>query len=94
MQRSYTMNWLVKVKDKAVKSLAKIDRKQAAKIWCFLEVELPAMPHPRSSGKALHGEFKGMWRYRVGDYRIICEIIDDELVVVAIEVEHRSKVYK
>jgi mRNA interferase RelE/StbE len=88
------MNWSVKIKDKAVKSLAKIDRKQAARIWRFLEVELPEMPHPRSSGKSLHGEFKGMWRYRVGDYRILCEIIDDELVVVAIEVEHRSKVYK
>jgi mRNA-degrading endonuclease RelE of RelBE toxin-antitoxin system len=45
------MNWSVKIKDKAVKALAKIDRKQADKIWQFLEVDLPAMPNPRQAVK-------------------------------------------
>jgi mRNA interferase RelE/StbE len=86
-------NWSVKIKDKAVKALAKIDRKQADKIWQFLEVELPAMPNPRSSGKALQGDLKGLWRYRVGDYRLIVQIHDNELVILVIEIGHRKDVY-
>ncbi|MEN9597687.1 MAG: hypothetical protein RL236_2121 [Pseudomonadota bacterium] len=88
------MNWSVQIKEKAVKSLAKINRKDAEAIWYFLESELPTMENPRQKGKALVGEFRGMWRYRIGDYRIICEIQDQKVIVMVIEVEHRSKVYK
>ena len=87
-------NWLINVRDKAVKALAKIDRKEADKIWHFLEVELPAMSNPRASGKALKGDFKGLWRYRVGDYRLIAQIKDSELVVFVVEIGHRKNVYK
>lgn len=52
------------------------------------------MENPRQKGKALVVEFRGMWRYRIGDYRIICEIQDQKVTVMVIEVEHRSKVYK
>lgn len=45
-------------------------------------------------GKALSGNKAGFWRYRVGDYRIICDIEDEELVILVVEVNHRSKVYK
>lgn len=88
------MNWSVQIKEKAVKSLAKIHRKDAETIWHFLETELPTMKNPRQKGKALVGEFKGMWRYRIGNYRIICEIQDKQVTVMVVEVEHRSKVYK
>ncbi len=87
-------NWLIKVRDKAVKSLANIDRKEAAKIWHFIEAELPAMANPRSSGKALHGEFKGLWRYRIGNYRVICQIKDKELIILAVDLAHRKDIYK
>jgi mRNA interferase RelE/StbE len=88
------MNWSVNVRDKAVKALAKIDRTDAAKIWHFLEVELPAMNHPRASGKALKGDFKGLWRYRVGNYRVIAQIHDNELVILIVDVGNRKDVYK
>ena len=94
MQDSYMTNWQVKINDKAVKSLAKIDRNKAAKIWHFLEIELPAMTNPRLSGKALQGEFKGLWRYRVGDYRLICQIKDNELIILVIEIGHRKNIYR
>ena len=94
MQDGYMTNWQVKVNDKAVKSLAKIDRNKAAKIWYFLEIELTAMTNPRLSGKALQGEFKGLWRYRVGDYRLICQIKDGELIILVIEIGHRKDIYR
>lgn len=52
------------------------------------------MANPRSSGKALQGEFKGLWRYRIGDYRVICQIKDKELVILVIDLAHRKDIYK
>ncbi|NOS87711.1 MAG: type II toxin-antitoxin system RelE/ParE family toxin [Methylococcaceae bacterium] len=80
------------MQDKAVRSLAKIDRIAAAKIWRFLELELPNMANPRLTGKALQGEFKGLWRYRVGDYRVICQIKDKELLILVIDTAHRKNI--
>ncbi len=88
------MTWTIKIRDGVRKTIQKLDQQNRSRIVNFLNRDLLLLDNPRQSGKALTGKFKGMWRYRVGDYRIICEIIDDELVVVAIEVEHRSKVYK
>ena len=48
---------------------------------------------PRDSGKPLTGSYKGYWRYRIGDYRLLCEIRDEELVIVALDVGHRSNIY-
>lgn len=87
-------NWLIEVNDKAVKSLARIDRKQATKIWHFLEAELPVMTNPRTTGKALQGGLKGLWRYRIGDYRLICEIKDKEIVVLVLDIDHRKDIYR
>ena len=56
--------------------------------------ELEGIEDPRSKGKALTGTLRGLWRYRVGDYRIICSIIDDELIIVAVEVGHRREIYR
>ena len=47
----------------------------------------------RDSGKPLTGNYKGYWRYRIGDYRLLCEIRDEELVIVALDVGHRSNIY-
>ncbi|MEY0834529.1 type II toxin-antitoxin system RelE/ParE family toxin, partial [Providencia alcalifaciens] len=48
---------------------------------------------PRQSGKSLKGELGEFWRYRVGDYRILCEIRDDELVILATTIGHRKEIY-
>jgi len=55
---------------------------------------LANLDNPRQYGKSLEGKFKGLWRYRVGNYRIICDIRDTEVLIIAVEIGHRSKVYK
>lgn len=55
--------------------------------------ELGQLEDPRSRGKALSANLAGLWRYRIGDYRLLCDIQDDKLIVVAFEFDHRSKVY-
>lgn len=52
-----------------------------------------SLEDPRDAGKALTGNLRTYWRYRVGDYRVICEIRDTELVIVAVEIGHRREVY-
>ncbi|MFZ2727376.1 MAG: type II toxin-antitoxin system RelE/ParE family toxin [Methylococcaceae bacterium] len=78
----------------ATKTLARFDINQRNQIFNFLKVTLPNLDNPRQMGKALTGNFKGLWRYRIGDYRVICEIIDNELIIVAIEIGHRKDIYK
>lgn len=88
------MKWSIEVKKKALNELSKINRDDRVKIGFFLNETLADLDNPRQHGKALEGKFKGLWRYRVGNYRIICDIRDNELVIIAVEIGHRSKVYK
>ena len=88
------MKWTINFDKYAFKSLSKIDKNAQTKILNFLKVDLLSLESPCQKGKALQGKFKGLWRYRVGDYRIICNIIDNELVIIAVEIGHRSRVYK
>ncbi|KXT84133.1 RelE/StbE replicon stabilization toxin [Streptococcus sp. DD11] len=59
-----------------------------------MKKRLDGLSNPRQIGKALLGPYKGLWRYRVGNYRVICQIIDDQLLVLALEVGHRKEIYK
>ena len=77
---------------KAKKSFLKLDKTIQKQIQKFIE-KLEAMSDPRVSGKMLAGNLLGFWRYRVGDYRLLCKIIDKELVIVVVEVGHRREVY-
>jgi mRNA interferase RelE/StbE len=88
------MTWTISFDKYALKALSKLDKPNRNRILQFLKVDLLGLNNPRQIGKALTGKFKGMWRYRVGDYRIICEIVDTELIIVAVVIEHRSNVYK
>ena len=56
--------------------------------------EIAKLEDPRSRGKALTGNLAGVWRYRVGDYRILCDINDGRLVILVVDVAHRREVYK
>ncbi len=87
------MAWKIEVSAKADKSLRKLDRQVARKIVAAL-AELAELDDPRSRGKALTGNLVGLWRYRVGDYRLLCLIDDEVLVVLVVDVAHRSKVYR
>ncbi len=76
----------------AQKQFKKLDSAIQKRIKDYTQ-ELQTLENPRDRGRALVGNLSGFWRYRVGDYRIICEIIDSELIIYAIDIAHRSKVY-
>lgn len=76
----------------AEKSFAKLDKPVKQRISNFLEERV--VPNPNLLKQSLHGNKKGLWKYRVGDYRIICDIQDQELIVLIIDIGHRSEIYK
>ncbi len=76
----------------ALRQLRKLDRATARRIVDYLD-DVARLGDPRSRGKALVGDRSGIWRYRVGDYRILCELVDAELLIVALEVGHRGAIY-
>ncbi len=77
---------------KANKQFRKLDAVTQKRVKNYTS-ELQTLENPRSRGSALVGNLAGLWRYRVGDYRLICHINDDELVILCLEIAHRSKVY-
>jgi mRNA interferase RelE/StbE len=66
--------------------------KRMVKAW--IEKNLIGCADPRQHGKGLTANRSGQWRYRIGDYRLICQIEDDRLVILALNIGHRSEVYK
>ena len=76
----------------AKKDLKKLDKSIQKKVSAYLD-EVAEIKNPRSRGKALIGNLMGMWRYRVGDYRILCKIKDEELIILVLEVGHRKNIY-
>ncbi len=80
--------------EKAVRQLKKLDKSVLVMIKAWIEKNLVGTNDPRRFGKALTGDKKGWWRYRVGDYRILADIQDDQLIILVIEVGHRSSVYR
>jgi mRNA interferase RelE/StbE len=83
----------LEVLPKAADQIRKLDKPIQARIANYLR-EVAALDNPKSRGKALKDNLSGYWRYRVGDYRILCEIKDKELIIIVIEVGHRREVYK
>lgn len=71
-----------------------MDKLNARRIVDFMDMRIAVSDDPRQSGKALKGELGEFWRYRVGDYRILCEIRDNELVILAAIIGHRRDVYE
>ena len=76
----------------ALKQLKKLDKPTSSRIVAYM-AEVSKLKNPRERGKMLVGNLLGFWRYRVGDYRILCRIKDDELVIAVVEVGHRREVY-
>ena len=87
------MIWQIKVSDQAKKELAKIDKTHARRILSFLRDRIATSDNPQYLGKALKGQYATLWRYRIGDYRIICDFNNDELIVLILRVGHRKDVY-
>lgn len=87
--------WIVKYTDSARKQLKKLDRQIAIRILDFMDERVLVGSNPRAIGKSLTGPKLGSyWRYRVGDHRIICDIQDEQLCVLVIEIGDRKEIYR
>ncbi|MGI6253546.1 MAG: type II toxin-antitoxin system RelE family toxin [Aminivibrio sp.] len=62
-------------------------------ILSYIDRNLHNYEDPRAAGKALKGPLKSLWRYRIGSYRLLAEIKDGELLIIAVDVGHRSEIY-
>ncbi len=87
------MAWRIELSDEAESFLAKIDRQEQRRFGKFFD-RLAELDNPRSLGKALSGLLGTFWSYRVGDYRVICDIHDNVLTVEVIRIGHRREVYR
>ena len=88
------MAWRVEISRTAEKQVKKLDPQIQADLVRYLRERVQEASSPRQFGKALRGEKKGLWRCRVGDYRIICDIRDSEETVVVLTLGHRKQVYR
>jgi mRNA interferase RelE/StbE len=87
--------WRVEFDDGAKRDLEKLDKPIALRITRFLRERVGQLDDPRSIGEALKGSRLGdFWRYRVGDYRIICDLQNQRLLVLALRVGHRREIYR
>jgi mRNA interferase RelE/StbE len=85
----------VELSESAEWELGKLDASQAKRILQFLQQRVAKLDDPRSVGEALHSSRLGeFWKYRVGDYRLICKIEDDRLLVLVLRVGHRKQIYR
>lgn len=87
------MAWKIELDDDARKVLKKLDKGTARQITKKL-LEVGELDEPTDMGKPLTANRKGLWAYRVGDYRIICDIQRQQIVVMVLEINHRSEVYR
>ena len=85
--------WKIVFSEQAVKQFSKLDRYTQTFIHSWIIKHLKNVIDPRKIGKPLVGNHKGKWRYRVGDYRLLCQIIDNEITIIIITVGHRKEVY-
>lgn len=85
--------WTLQFSTEAKKKLKKLDRPISERIIAFFHARVLMCSNPRQFGKPLLADLRGYWSYRIGDYRVICDIRDDELVILAVEVGHRRDVY-
>jgi mRNA interferase RelE/StbE len=89
------MAWKVELSEAAAREIDKLDPQVARRILKFLHERVAKLDNPRSLGEPLHGSKLGeFWKYRVGNYRLICSIEDQQLVVLVLRVGDRREVYR
>ena len=88
------MIWTVEFDDRAAKELRRLDRSTQKRILRYLRERIATSEDPRRLGAALAADRKGLWRYRVGDYRLICRIEDKRIVVLVLAIGHRRSIYR
>jgi mRNA interferase RelE/StbE len=86
--------WTVDYADTAKDQLRKLDRQTARRILDYMDERIAGTDDPRHADKALSGPLGGLWRYRVGDCRVICDIQDSALRVLVVRIGNRREVYR
>jgi mRNA interferase RelE/StbE len=93
-ETSQGKQWRIEITRTAEKQITKLARPAQKSIQRFLRERLFSAENPRQWGKPLRGEKRDLWRYSVDEYRLICDIQDDKIVVLVLEVGHRKDVYR
>lgn len=88
------MAWRIELTDDAVKQLKKMGHADAKRIRDYLRKRIEPLENPRQLGKPLSGNLGELWRYRVGDYRVIASIEDDQVRILVIRIGHRRDIYR
>ena len=89
------MDWIIKYTESSSKQLKKLDKQTALRVLDYMDERVAVLSDPRSLGKNLKGPRMGeYWRYRVGDIRVICNIVDGQMTVLVIEIGNRREVYR
>jgi len=88
------MAWTIEFDPDARRELEKLDKSVSGRILKFLRERVAVLDDPRTIGERLHGPLRQYWRYRIGDYRLICSLKDDRLVVIVVRIGHRREIYK
>ena len=89
------MAWTVELSTQAQKNLRALDGQVARRVLSFLHERVSTLEDPRSIGEALQGSRLGnLWKYRVGDYRLVCDLQDETLRVLVVKVGNRREVYR
>lgn len=88
------MAWKIEFSDSAIQQLRKLDRASSRRILGYLSERVAVLDDPRTVGKRLNGPLGGLWRYRVGDYRVLCDIQDGLLLILVLRVGNRKNVYR
>lgn len=89
------MAWQIEFSETAYKQLTKLDKPIAKRITSFMRQRIAVLDDPRSIGEALKGSELGeFWKYRVGEWRIICLLQDNRLLVTVLRLGHRREVYR
>lgn len=87
------MSYKVRTTPRFDKEFSKLDKYTIRMIKAWIDKNLRDCDNPRQHGKGLVANRSGQWRYRIGDYRLICEIKDSELIILALSVGHRREIY-
>jgi len=85
--------WSIVFTRQAEKEFSKLNRREQNDIYAYLSQRLLERDDPRDLGKPLKGRLSEYWRYRVGDYRVICKIEDQEVVILVVRIAHRKDAY-
>jgi mRNA interferase RelE/StbE len=87
------VGWTINFSEIALKQLKRLDKQRAKRIIDYLEKRISTVNDPKQQGKSLAYNKSGLWRYRVGDYRIICQINDETITILILEIGHRKDIY-